>query len=94
MATAELRSPFSVCALGTGILLLVYVRMCVFKMPQEIANSIDCEKRFPKAKDIKTAEIHWKISEVYGENTMSDRIVQKWVRAFKDDRTNVRYCHY
>ncbi|GBO34520.1 hypothetical protein AVEN_205940-1 [Araneus ventricosus] len=35
------------------------------------------------------AEIHRQISEVYEENTKSEGMVRKWVRAFKDCRTNV-----
>ncbi|GBM43605.1 hypothetical protein AVEN_210547-1 [Araneus ventricosus] len=31
----------------------------------------------------------YKITEVYEENTMSEGMVRKWVRAFKDGRTNV-----
>jgi len=29
------------------------------------------------------------ISDVYGENIMNDGMVRKWVRAFKDGRTNI-----
>lgn len=46
---------------------------------------------FLSAKGVKDAEIHSQISEsVRGEN-MRDDVVWKWVRAFKDDRTNVNY---
>ena len=34
-------------------------------------------------------EIHHEINEVYGENIMSDGMLQKWVRTFKDDCINV-----
>ena len=45
--------------------------------------------RFLSAKGLKAAEIHRQISEVYGENIMSDGTVHKWVRAFRDGRTNI-----
>ena len=38
---------------------------------------------------MKAVEIHRNICEVYGHNTMSDGMVRKWVRAFKDGRKNV-----
>ncbi|GBM03748.1 hypothetical protein AVEN_134964-1 [Araneus ventricosus] len=43
----------------------------------------------PTAKDVKTAEIHRQITEVYEENILSEGMVRKWVRAIKDVRTNV-----
>lgn len=62
-------------------------------MPPPIENPVDCEVRgvirFLSAKGVKAAEIHREISVVYGENIMSDGMVQKWVRAFKDGRQNV-----
>lgn len=62
-------------------------------MSLTIENPADCEIRavirFLNAKGVKAAEIHRQISEVYGEKTMSDGMVRKWVRAFKDGRTNV-----
>lgn len=62
-------------------------------MPPPIENPADCEIRgvirFLSAKGVKAAEIHRQISEVYGENIMSDGMVRKWVRAFKDGRQNV-----
>ncbi|XP_076057717.1 histone-lysine N-methyltransferase SETMAR-like isoform X1 [Oratosquilla oratoria] len=57
-------------------------------MPPLIENVTDCEICtvicFLTAKGMKAAKIHYQISEVYGENIMSDGMVQKWVRAFKD----------
>ncbi|GBN72461.1 hypothetical protein AVEN_82501-1 [Araneus ventricosus] len=44
---------------------------------------------FLNAKDVKAANIHRQISEVYGENITSEGMVRKWVRAFKDGRRNV-----
>jgi transposase len=39
---------------------------------------------------VKPADIHSHICEVYGENTMSDGMVRKWVRKFNEGRDNVR----
>lgn len=62
-------------------------------MPPPIENPADCEVRavirFLCAKGFKSVDIHHQISEVYGENIMSDGMVRKWVRAFKDGRTNI-----
>ncbi|GFX64606.1 uncharacterized protein TNCV_1671421 [Trichonephila clavipes] len=35
------------------------------------------------------ADIHRQMTEVYGTETMSDSKVRKWVKKFKDERTNV-----
>uniref|UniRef100_A0A1B6GKI0 Mos1 transposase HTH domain-containing protein n=1 Tax=Cuerna arida TaxID=1464854 RepID=A0A1B6GKI0_9HEMI len=62
-------------------------------MPPTIENPANCEVhaviRFLCAKGLKAIDIHHQISEVYGENIMSEGMVRKWVRAFKDGRTNV-----
>ncbi|GBO19520.1 hypothetical protein AVEN_272905-1 [Araneus ventricosus] len=61
-------------------------------MSHSIENLADCEIssviRFLNAKDVKAAEIHRQISEMDGKNSTSERMVRKWVRAFKDGRTN------
>ena len=44
---------------------------------------------FLGAKGVRAAEIHWEISEVYGENIMSNGLLQKRGRVFKHGRTNV-----
>ncbi|GBM00655.1 hypothetical protein AVEN_118006-1 [Araneus ventricosus] len=66
-------------------------------MPQSIENPADCEIRsticFLNAKDVKAAEIHRQISEVYGENLMSEGMVRKWIRAFKDGHKKVHNEH-
>ncbi|GFX68649.1 hypothetical protein TNCV_1800621 [Trichonephila clavipes] len=36
-----------------------------------------------------TADSHHQVTEVYGTEAMSDCKVRKWVRKFKDGRTNV-----
>lgn len=62
-------------------------------MPPTIVSPADCEVRavirFLSAKGVKPIDIHREIVEVYGQNIMSDGMVRKWVRAFKDGRTNV-----
>ncbi|GBM37810.1 hypothetical protein AVEN_84519-1 [Araneus ventricosus] len=62
-------------------------------MPHSIENPADCEIRsvihFLNAKFVKTAKIHRQTSEEYEENIMSEGMVRKWVRAFKDGLTNV-----
>ncbi|GFW22093.1 HTH_48 domain-containing protein [Trichonephila clavipes] len=59
-------------------------------MPPPIENPADCEVctviRFLCAQGFKSVDIHHQIS---GENIMSDGMVQKWVRGFKDGRTNI-----
>ncbi|GFX64274.1 HTH_48 domain-containing protein [Trichonephila clavipes] len=71
----------------------VYICLRDFKMPPSIENPADCEVcaviRFLCAQGFKSVDIHRQISEVYGENVMSDGMVRKWVRAFKDGRTNI-----
>jgi hypothetical protein len=53
----------------------------------------DCEIRsvihFLNARNLKLADIHCQICEVYGENAMSDGMVRKWVRKFNEGRDNV-----
>lgn len=62
-------------------------------MFKTIADPADCEVRsvirFLNAKNVKPAEIHRQLVEIYGENVMSDGMVRKWVRQFNDGRTNV-----
>ncbi|GJQ88201.1 hypothetical protein Trydic_g13193 [Trypoxylus dichotomus] len=62
-------------------------------MPQTTGHLIDSKIcaviRFLNATDIKAAEIHQQISEVYGENAMISVMVRKWLGAFKEHHTNV-----
>ncbi|KAL4714916.1 hypothetical protein ACJJTC_014287 [Scirpophaga incertulas] len=62
-------------------------------MPPTIVSPAACEVRavirFLSAKGVKPIDIHREICEVDGQNIMSDGMVRKWVRAFKDGRTNV-----
>ena len=68
----------------------VYIRLNTFEMPPLIENPADCEIRsvirYLSAKGVKAVEIRRDICEVYGQNLISDRMVRKWVSAFKDER--------
>ncbi|GFY21781.1 HTH_48 domain-containing protein [Trichonephila clavipes] len=44
---------------------------------------------FLTARNLSAADIHHQITEVYGIEAVSDSKVRKWVRKFKDERTNV-----
>jgi hypothetical protein len=58
-----------------------------------IERPADCEIRsvihFLNARNVKPADIHRQICEVYSENAMSDGMVRKWVRHFNEGRENV-----
>ncbi|GBN87995.1 hypothetical protein AVEN_100233-1 [Araneus ventricosus] len=62
-------------------------------MFKTISDPVDCEVlsviRFLNANNIKPAEIHRQLLEIYGENVITDGMVRKWVRQFNDGRTNV-----
>jgi hypothetical protein len=71
----------------------VYVLLCAFKMFKMIEHPSDCEIQsvihFLNARNVKPAEIHHQICEVYGENAISDGMVRKWVRKFNEGRDKV-----
>ncbi|CAL1268640.1 unnamed protein product [Larinioides sclopetarius] len=58
-----------------------------------IENAAACEirsvVRFLNAKKVKPSEIYRQICEVYGQNTMSDSMVRRWVRQFNERRDQV-----
>jgi hypothetical protein len=58
-----------------------------------IERPADCEIRsvirFLNARNVKPADSHRQICEVYSENVMSDGMVRKWVRKFNESRDNV-----
>ncbi|GBN52762.1 hypothetical protein AVEN_145181-1 [Araneus ventricosus] len=59
-------------------------------MFKTIADPADCEVRSViRFLNVKSAEIHHQLVEIYGENVMTDGMVRKWVRQFNDGRTNV-----
>ena len=62
----------------------------MFKMIERPANcEIRSVIRFLNARNVKPADIHRQICEVYGETAMSDGMVRKWVRKFNEGRDNV-----
>jgi hypothetical protein len=104
ISAAALRSWIRVCALSSLIHWQatdtntrkadgVYVLFCAFEMFKMIERPADCEIRydirFLNARNVKPADIHRQICEVYGENAMSDGIVRKCVRKFNEGRDNM-----
>jgi transposase len=45
--------------------------------------------RFLNARTVQPADIHRQLCEVYCENAMSDSMVRRWARQFKEGRENV-----
>jgi len=62
-------------------------------MCKKIENPAACEMRtvigFLNAKNMKPAEIHRQVCDVYGEHAMSSSMVWRWVRLFNEGRDNV-----
>ena len=65
----------------------------MFIMFKKIQNPAACEMRsvirFLHAKNMKPAEIHRQICDVYGEHVMSISMVRRWVQMFNEGRENV-----
>jgi len=61
----------------------VYTSCCVFIMFKKIENPTACELwsviHFLNVKNMKLAEIHRQLCDVYGEHAMSSSMVQRWV---------------
>ena len=62
-------------------------------MFKKITDPADCEIRavipFLNVRNVKPAKIYRQVKDVYGEDAMSEGMVRKWVRMFKEGRTNV-----
>ena len=62
-------------------------------MCKKIENPAACEMRsvirFFNAKNMKPAEIHCQLCDVYGEHAMSNSMVCGWVRLFSEECENV-----
>ncbi|KAJ4432492.1 hypothetical protein ANN_21112 [Periplaneta americana] len=62
-------------------------------MIKVIENPADCEMRsvirFLNARNIKPADIHHQLCEVYGDDAISDGMVRRWVRKFNEGRISV-----
>jgi len=73
----------------------VYTLCCVFIMFKKIENPAACEMRsvirFLNVKNMKPAEIHQQLCDVYGEHAMSSSMVRRWVRLFNERCENVHY---
>jgi hypothetical protein len=44
---------------------------------------------FLNARNIKPADIHRQLCDLYGEHAMSDSMVRRWVRHFNEGRENI-----
>jgi hypothetical protein len=62
-------------------------------MFKKIEKPAACEMRsvilFLSARNVKPADIHGQLCEVYEEHTMGDSMVRRWVRQFNQERENV-----
>jgi transposase len=62
-------------------------------MFKKIEKPATCEMRsvirLLNARNMKPADIHHQLCEVYGEHAMSDSMVRRWVRLFSEGRENV-----
>jgi len=71
----------------------VYTTCCVFIMFKKIENPTACEMRsvicFLYAKNMKPAEIHCQLCDVYGEHAMSSSMVWRWLQLFNEGCENV-----
>ena len=69
----------------------VYASSCVFMFKKE--NPAACEMRsvicFLNAKNMKPAEIHCQLCDVYGEHATSSSVVQRWVWLSDEGHDNV-----
>jgi hypothetical protein len=71
----------------------VYALSCVFTMLKKIKKPAACEMKsvicFFNARNMKPADIHCRLCEVYVEHAMSDSIVRRWMRHFNEGYENV-----
>ncbi|GFW14369.1 transposable element Tcb2 transposase [Trichonephila clavipes] len=75
-------------------LIISHRAFAVEGIQQVIESLTKCEiqsviRFFLIARNMSAADIHRQITEVYATEAMSDSEVRKWVRKFKDGRTNV-----
>ncbi|KAJ4448998.1 hypothetical protein ANN_00390 [Periplaneta americana] len=72
---------------------LITKLVSLVEMFKVIEHPTDCEMlsviRFLNARNIKPADIHRQLCEVYGDDAISDRMVRRWVRKFNKDRVSV-----
>lgn len=75
----------------TAVIDRVHICLCVFQMPPPIEDRLDCEVcTVIRAKEVEAGEFHRQICNAYGQNIMTDGLVRKWVRTFKDGRKSVQ----
>jgi hypothetical protein len=71
----------------------VYALSCVLKMFKKSEKPTTCGMwsviHFLNARNMKPANIHRQLCEVYGEHATSDSMVRRWVRHFNEGRENV-----
>ena len=69
----------------------VYASYCVFILFKKIENHSACEMwsviHFLNVKNVKLAEIHPQLFDVYGDHAMSSSVVWRWVRLLNEGRT-------
>jgi hypothetical protein len=65
----------------------MFKRFKKIKMPA--AHEIQSIIRFLNARNMKLADIHCQLCEVYGEHAMSDSMLRRWVRYFNEGTENV-----
>ena len=59
------------------------------KIENPAAHEIQSVIRFLNVKNMKPAEIHCQLCDVYGEHAMSSSMVWRWVRLFNEGGENV-----
>jgi hypothetical protein len=71
----------------------VYALSCMFilfkKIEKPAAYEMQSLIRFLNARNMKPADIHRQLYEVYGEHAMIDSMVRRWVRHFNEGYENV-----
>jgi hypothetical protein len=71
----------------------IYILLCAFKMFKMIKSPANCEiwsvVHFLNARNVKPADIHCQICDVYSEHAMIDGMVRKWYRKYTERRDNV-----
>jgi transposase len=59
------------------------------KIENPVAYKMWSVIHFLNAKNMKPAEIHCQLCDVYGEHTISSSTVHRWLRLFNEGRKNV-----
>jgi hypothetical protein len=59
------------------------------KIEKPAAYGMQSVIHFLNSRNMKLANIHCQLYEVYGEHAMSDSMVRRWMRHFKEEHENV-----